>query len=205
MLRNLKTLIILTSVLFAVNALAAVGCSLNDPDRDIKRIFPQSTGYKTEFITIEERGGSVLAKEIKAKLGDTFDTVYETRDVPYAYYTVLKGKETIGYVHGVNQKGTYGGMQIILTTDLNGEIIDFYFQRISSPEAKRFRDKVFTEQFIGLTLADFANNTEKVKGMRDPSKKSKGDFLNTLRGTKKNLIIFEAFNINKTGGHYEAK
>ena len=30
-------------------AWAAVGCDLNDPDRDVARLFPESTGYKTIY------------------------------------------------------------------------------------------------------------------------------------------------------------
>ena len=96
------------SVLMPNVSIAAVGCTLNDPDRDISRIFPSATGYKTEFITLEERGGQALADRVEARLGDKLHPVYEAQDVPYAYYTVLKGKEAIGRVHGVNQKGTYG-------------------------------------------------------------------------------------------------
>ena len=173
-------------------SLAAVGCTLNDPDRDIKRIFPQSTGYKTNFITIKERGAEALKKEIEEKLGDKLGVVYETIDVPYAYYTILKGKEIIGRIHGVNQKGTYGGMQLILATDLDDEIIDFYYQKISSPEAKKFRDKSFTRQFIGLTLADFYQK-DKIDKIKDPSQKNNEDFKATLRGIKKNLILLDEF------------
>ena len=97
--------------------LGAVGCTLNDPDRDIKSIFSDSTGYKTTFITIKERGDRELLVDIEDRLGDKLDPVYESVDVPYAYYTILKRKEVIGYMHGVNQKGLYGGMQIILATD----------------------------------------------------------------------------------------
>jgi len=177
----------------ADSGFAAVGCTLNDPDRDIKRIFPESTGYKTEFITIEERGGEELAREVENQLGDKLDSVYESIDVPYAYYTVLNKKEVIGYVHGINQKGMYGGMQIILATDLEGKIIDMYFQKISSPEAGKFRDESFTEQFIGLTLVDFSNQD---KNFKDPSQDSWEDFLSTLRGIKKNLILLDKFKLN---------
>ena len=69
--RILQIGILVLSLIFQVNYVyAAVGCTLNDPDRDIKRIFPESTGYKTEFITIEEKGGEALGKEIERKLGD---------------------------------------------------------------------------------------------------------------------------------------
>ena len=36
---------------------AAVGCDLNDPDRDVARLFPESTGYKTDYVSIKDRGG----------------------------------------------------------------------------------------------------------------------------------------------------
>ena len=184
---SVLSLLSLSSVSFA-----AVGCTLNDPDRDVRRIFPESTGYKTEFITIKERGSEELKHEIEKKLEDTLDLIYETLDTPYAYYTILKGKEIIGRVHGVNQKGMYGGMQIILATDLDGVIIDFYYQKISSPEAGKFRDGSFTEQFIGLELEDFFNN-DVLSEMKDPSENSTEDFKQTLRGIKKNLILLDKF------------
>ncbi|MCX5678580.1 MAG: hypothetical protein NTY76_05665 [Candidatus Omnitrophica bacterium] len=177
-------------------AFAAVGCELNDPDRDIQKIFPQSTGYKTSYFTIQEAGGEKLKKEVEEKLKDVFDPLYESLDVPYSYYTILKGKDVIGYVHGVNQKGIYGAIQIILATDPEGKIIAFYYQKISSPEASKFRYKSFTDKFIGLTLADFYhsdNPAGKVADIKDPSEKNHGDFKATIRGTKKNLILLDTF------------
>jgi hypothetical protein len=175
---------------------AAIGCELNDPDRDIQKIFPQSTGYKTQYFTIQEAGGEKLKKEVEEKLKDIFDPLYESLDVPYSYYTVLKGKDVIGYVHGVNQKGAYGTMQIILATDPDGKIIGYYYQKISSPEASKFRDKSFADQFLGLTLADFYKSDDpegKVAAIKDPSEKSRDDFKSTIRGTKKNLILLDTF------------
>lgn len=180
-----------------------MGCTLNDPDRDIRRIFPEATGYRTEFIRIDERGGTELAAEVERKLGDTLDTIYETLDVPYAYYTVLKGREPIGRVHGVNQKGMFGGMQLILATDLDGAIVDFYYQRISSPEARVFRDRAFTSRFKGLTLADFLAHRSgagggRLGGIRDPSNRSAEDFAATLRGLTKNLILLDMFYLDRS-------
>ncbi len=184
-----KTLLVFTVMIFwAESASAAVGCSLNDPDRDIKRIFPESTGYKTTFITIKEKGGNAIKKEIEDKLQDSLEPVYESIEVPYAFYTVLKGKEAIGYIHGVNQKGKYGGMQLIMATDLKGRIINFYYQKMSSPEAGRFMDSKFTSKFNGLTLDDFMRGKLSIN---DPSANSPEDFRATLRGLKKNLILLD--------------
>lgn len=184
-------------------SLAAISCELNDPDRDTRRLFPESTGYKTHIITILERGGDSIAKRIEERLGDSFEPVYETLDVPHFYYQIFKGKEQIGWVFGVNQKGEYGALQVILATDLKGKILNFYYQRISSPDAKRFRDKGFLELFKGLTLNDFAAYDPKTGKINDPAsplsriknpiERNDIDFRATLRGLKKNLVQFNEF------------
>jgi len=175
---------------------AAVGCELNDPDRDIKRAFTEATGYRTDFLSIKEMGGEVLRADLEKKLGDKFDDVYETIDVPYAYYSVLKGTNVIGLMHGVNQKGKYGGMQLIISTGLDGKIVHFYYQKISSPEAKKFRAEDFTKQFIGLTLQDFMDSASadgKIVKIKDPTDKSSEDFKSTIRGLKKNMLLLHEF------------
>jgi len=188
-MKTFKTLLVFAVlVLFVSSAWAAVGCSLNDPDRDVKRIFPESTGYKTTFVTIKEKGGEVLKKKVEEQLKDKLEPVYENLDVPYAFYTVLKGKDPVGYIHGVNQKGKYGGMQLIMATDLNGKIVDFYYQKMSSPEAGKFMNSKFTSQFKGLTLDDFIKGNIPVN---DPSVNSPEDFRATLRGLKKNMILLD--------------
>jgi len=179
-------MIFVVLILFAQAAYAAVGCSLTDPDRDVKRIFPASTGYKTTFITIKERGGEVLKKQIEEKFQDKFEPVYESIEVPYAFYTVLKGKDAVGYIHGVNQKGKFGGMQLIVAIDLSGRIVSFYYQKMSSPEAGKFMDNKFTSKFNGLTLDDLMNGKFSIS---DPSVKSPEDFRATLRGLKKNMLL----------------
>jgi hypothetical protein len=188
MVRLFLTLFFLLN--FCAPALAAVGCSLDDPDRDVKRLFPDSTGYRTTFITLKEIGGESLQKDIETKLGDRFDPLYESLDVPYAYYAVLKGKEPVGYIHGVNQKGAFGVLQLVIAADLKGKILSFYYQKISSPESGKFRDPAFTEAFKGLSLADFQ---EKASKIADPSANSAADFKATLRGIKKDLILLNEF------------
>ena len=187
---------------YSAQTFAAVGCSLNDPDRDVKRIFPKSTGYKTKITTIKESGGEELLKELEAKLDDKFDPVFESSDVPHAFYAVLKGKEIMGYIHGVNQKGMYGGMQIFLALDTDGKILEFFYQKLSSPEAKKFKAKEFAGQFRKMTLADFYHHDDmagtacphdKVAQIANPSEDNKKDFMATLRGVKMNLILCDKF------------
>lgn len=181
---------------------AAVGCDLNDPDRDVKRLFPGSTGYKTLYVSIAKKGGDDLLKKIEARLGDRFTGLFETADVPYTMYEVTKGADLIGYIHGVNQKGTYGGIQVFLALDTAGTIRGFYFQKLTSRAAKAFRTLSFGEQFHGLSLEDFykydvVSGTEDPAGpisrIKNPDPASEKDFRAALRAAKKNLILVDEF------------
>ncbi|MGZ5514540.1 MAG: hypothetical protein ACXW2O_05490, partial [Candidatus Aminicenantales bacterium] len=177
-------------------------CDLNDPDRDVKRLFPGSTGYKTLYVSISKKGGDDLLKKIEARLGDSFTGLFETADVPYTMYQVYKGPDLIGFIHGVNQKGTYGGLQVFLALDLKGVIKGFYFQKLTAKAAKAFRDPAFGSQFVGLSLEDFykydvASGREQPPGpisrIKNPDPASEKDFRATLRATKKNLVLVDEF------------
>ena len=181
---------------------AAVGCDLNDPDRDVARLFPGSSGYKTNYVAIDQKGGPALLAQIEDRLGDKFQGLFETIDVPYTLYEVFKGKDKIGYIHGVNEKGQYGGIQVFVVLDLEGVIKNFYFQKLTSRYGKELRDPKFGEQFVGLTLKDFYNydvQTGKTSGpsgverIKNPVPEAQPDFKAALRGAKKNLILVDEF------------
>lgn len=181
---------------------AAVGCDLNDPDRDVKRLFPASTGYKTLYVSIARRGGDDLLRRIEARLGDRFTGLFETADVPYTMYEIYKGAELIGYIHGVNQKGTYGGLQVFLALDTAGVIRGFYVQKLTSKAAKEFRAPAFGAQFLGLSLEPFyrydvVRGTEDPPGpvsrIANPDPGSEKDFRAILRAVKKNLVLVDEF------------
>jgi hypothetical protein len=184
------------------SVLAAVGCDLNDPDRDVKRLFPESTGYKTLYVSIAKKGGEPLLQEIESRLGDQFKGLYENIDVPYTMYQIFKGPKLIGYIHGVNQKGHYGGIQVFLSLDTLGTIKAFYIQKLTSKGAMDFRDESFGRQFVGLNLRDFdrydvVSGKEvppgKISRIKNPAPDSADDFSAMLRATKKNLILVDEF------------
>ena len=181
-------------------AWGAVGCDLNDPDRDVARLFPESTGYKTTYTSIDRRGGEALLGKIETRLGDRFRGIYETIDVPYTIYEIFAAKKKIGYIHGVNQKGQFGGIQVFLSLDLEGKIMAFYIQKMTSKYAGKLRDAKFGRQFIGLTLKDFylydvvsGKASGKVESINNPAPEAEADFRAALRATKKNLILMDEF------------
>ncbi len=196
----MKHAIIMVLLLFTGMLWSAVGCDLNDPDRDVRRLFPGSTGYKTTYRSLQREGGTSLLNGIEKKLGDKFSGMYETIDVPYSLYEVFSGKNRIGWIHGVNQKGRYGGIQVFLVLDTKGVITDLYFQKLSSKNARLYKDKAFTRQFVGLSLNDFmqmnivsGKGQGKAANIKDPTAGKDTDFLAILRGVKKNLVLMEHF------------
>ncbi|MFH0887298.1 MAG: hypothetical protein V1843_03940 [bacterium] len=189
-------------LLFSSHILGAVGCDLNDPDRDVKRFFPQMSNYRTDYFSVKKLGGDVLYSDIQQRFGDKFKGRYETIDVPYTVYTIYQGKKIIGYIHGVNQKGKYGGLQVFLALDPRGIIIDQYFQKMTASYAGKFRDRSFGVQFRGLGLKDFLRYnvvTDKappgstLSRIKNPVNDGAEDFSATMRGIKKNLILMDVF------------
>ncbi|MFZ3045759.1 MAG: hypothetical protein WA151_07575 [Desulfatirhabdiaceae bacterium] len=181
---------------------AAVGCDLNDPDRDVARLFPGSSGYKTVYVSIDKKGGEPLLKEIEARLGDKFQGLFETADVPYTIYEIYRDVEKIGYIHGVNQKGQFGGIQVFLTLDLSGVVKNLYFQKLTSKAATALRSPEFGRQFEGLSLTDFyaydvasgkVVGSSPVSQIKNPAPEADIDFRAAMRATKKNLILMDEF------------
>lgn len=183
-------------------ARAAVGCDLNDPDRDVRRLFPGSTGYRTEYVSVADKGGRAMLDRIEARLGDKFKGLFENIDVPYTMYTILKGSEVVGYIHGVNQKGHFGGIQVFLALDRTGVVKSFYVQRFTGSSGKAFRSGEFGRQFLGLSLPDFdaydpAAGREtppgRISRITNPVPEAEDDFRAILRAVKKNLILADEF------------
>ena len=84
------------------------GSSLNQPD--IRQSIP----------LLHRRAEKSSLTRIEARLGDKFHGIYETIDVPYTIYEIFTNKKKIGYIHGVNQKGQFGGIQVFQSLTSKG-------------------------------------------------------------------------------------
>lgn len=193
-------LALLLSVFAASSALAAVGCDLNNPDRDVPRLFPESTSFKTVYVSIQKLGGPSLLKKIESRLGAQNVALYAPIDVPYTLYEIYKDKKKVGYIHGVNQKGQFGGIQVFIAQDLSGKVKTFYLQKITGASASKFREAKFARKFEGVTLKDFdhydpvrGKGTGKIAEVPNPSPDLETDYYGILRGLKKNLVLMDEF------------
>jgi hypothetical protein len=197
---GIPALFLLLLLTGASAAWGAVGCDLNDPDRDVARLFPESTGYKTSYVSILHKGGEPLLARVEKRLGDKFHGIYETIDVPYTIYEIYSQKKKVGYIHGVNQKGQFGGIQVFVALDLEGRIKAFYIQKMTSRYAGKLREAQFGRQFLGLTLKDFeaydvvsGKASGKVEAIKNPAPEAESDFKAALRAVKKNLVLMDEF------------
>jgi hypothetical protein len=197
--KHLLVLAILCLFVLAVPLSAAVSCELNDPVNDVARLFPESTSYKTTYFSFATRGGEPVLRKIEGRLGG-FGALYAPLDVPYTLYEIYQGTEKVGYVHGVNQKGQFGVLEVFVSLDMDGRIKAFYIQRIAGQWGKKFTASKFGRQFVGLTLKDFerydvvsAKGSGKVAAILNPAPEAVTDFFGLLRAVNKNLILMDEF------------
>lgn len=190
------------------SARAAIGCTLNNPAQDLKYLFPEVTSFREEVRDFPRLSdGKNLYAALKERLGTDLDPVYEAFDTPYTIYTVFKGADVIGIVHGVNVPGRGGVIQVFLSVDPGtGEIRTFFFQRLESKAARLLKDRKFRDGFAGLSLADFYKHDyflaaepgsdadrlgKLVPAVKDPDQDS--DVKASVRGVRKNLILLDFF------------
>jgi hypothetical protein len=190
-------------LLFFVSALpaqAAVGCGLNDPERDVPRLFKESTSYKEIDFFLTRGGDDSLKRRIESRLENKYIALYAPIDTPYTVYEIYRDKKKVGYIHGVNQKGQFGSIQIFIAQDLTGRIKTFYIQKITGKSAGKFRDSQFYGKFVGLSVRDFdtydpinGKGSGKIAGIANPAPEMETDFFGVLRGLKKNLVFMDEF------------
>lgn len=204
-----KLLIFVCVLLFvcihSATAIGAVGCDLNNPDGDVPRLFPGSTSYKVSYASLGQGGDNqTYARVVKKLGGPEYTSLYAPLDVSYSIYEIYNGSKKIGYIHGVNQKGHFGGIQVFVVQDMNGIIKRFYIQKISGQSANKLRDSKFGDQFVGLSLKDLdtfdpitGKGTGKFASIRNPAPDMETDFYGVLRGVKKNLVLMDEFVFSK--------
>jgi hypothetical protein len=174
---------VLVCAVAPVASFAATGCDLNNPDRDVPRIFPGSTRYVAKY----RSPTPMELAAIVAQLDERFRAIY-------------RGDEKVGYIHGVNQKGQFGGLQVFVALDLAGTIRSFYIQKMVGRSVAKFRDGQFGKAFIGISLKDFqkydpvaGKGSGPLAAIANPAPDMETDFYGVLRALKKNLVLMDVF------------
>lgn len=198
-LKHLCCALFLVCFVVVIPLFAAVSCELNHPASDVPRLFPDSTSYITSYFSFSTRGGEPLLRKVEERLGG-HTALYAPLKVPYTLYEIYKGDKKVGYIHGVNQKGQFGVLEVFVSLDKDGMIKAFYIQRMAGQWAKKFTSTKFGRQFVGLTLKDFeqydpvsGKGSGKVASIVNPAPEAVTDFFGLLRAVKKNLVLMDEF------------
>ncbi len=134
-------------------AKAAVGCSLRNPDEDIRSFFPAMTDYVVHSVSFRNQGVDPTA--LGRHIQDELDGLYETDDVPYSLYEVRGASSILGYVFGTNQRGRYSNLQVIAVTNADGDLTTVYLQTLRSPAFQSFQSAAFLEPLVRQDLNSF--------------------------------------------------
>ncbi len=197
-------------VLLAVPAVhGAIGCTLSNPARDLRALYPSMTSYRED---VKEMGRLPRGREayelLRGRVGGDLDPVYEAFETPYTLYSVFQADTRLGYVHGVNVPGRGGVLQIFLAVNPETAATErMFYQRLESPGGALLRNPATLSQFAGLSLADFykhdyfaaadpGNGADKVGRLVPPAnlpEAAQPDWAATLRGVRKNLILLDLF------------
>lgn len=147
-------LVVGAASLVSAPAWAAVGCQLNDPQRDIQRLFPEMKWFVTQQITFQLQGPAAYAA-LGERLGDALDPLWETADVPYSRYDVYGEAGLVGWVIGANQRGTYSNIQLHVALNADGGTRSVYLQSIRSPAYAKFQSPDLLAALAKVPLATY--------------------------------------------------
>lgn len=183
-----KMILILTLVLviyFPLSTFAAV-CVFRFPDRDLYKLYPKATNYKSVLKTID--------KDAKGKIEAILGQPLDPDETELTFYEVYKGKQPIGMIHPHAERGEYGTIEVVWAFTLDGKIIDFTIQRDREKKGKELNGPEFRKQFVGKDI-DFPFvlentreiNTKSLKPVQDADIGSSA----IAYGAKKTLAFYK--------------
>lgn len=129
-------------------ALRADVCVWRDPERTMRRIFPQARDYKT--VTHKMTPARIAA--IEAALGAPLESS-ERREFDVYEITGADGSRA-GTVLALAGKGEYGAIEVVIGVDGSGRIAGTYIQRSRERTTKALQSPDFLAQFAGKTKGD---------------------------------------------------
>lgn len=153
-------------------------CVWRNPERTMKKLFPDAEGYLTVEADISEE----QRKEIESRMG--FELLPGQQD-RFLYFTMTDedGAE-IGTVIAASQKGQYGAIEFIFGLDTKMVIRDLYVQRARERD-RNFKKREFLDLFVGRTLSEVDELPLLYTGEETPGTKA------VIQGLQKELISYD--------------
>ena len=131
------------AIYFPLSSFAAV-CVFRFPDRDVYKLYPKATNYKSVIKKID--------KDAKEKCEVFLGKPLDSDETELTFYEIYKGKELIGMIHPHAERGEYGTIEVVWAFTLDGKIMDFVIQRDREKKGKELNGPEFRKQFSGKNI-----------------------------------------------------
>ena len=141
--REMILIALVLAIYFPLSAFAAV-CVFRFPDRDVYKLYPKATNYKSVLKTID--------KDAKPKIEALLGRPLDPDETELTFYEIYKGKELIGMIHPHAERGEYGTIEVVWAFTPDGKIIDFTIQRDREKKGKELNGPEFRKQFAGKDI-----------------------------------------------------
>ena len=152
--------LLLVTLLLAGSTAQAEVCVWRNPERTMKKIFPEAGDYKTITLSINDQKRELIEQQLGQKL-----TSGERKE--WIYYKITDKKAGIlGYIVADAEKGEYGAIELVMGITPGGQIEGIYVQR-SRERDKEFKSKEFLGQFVGKSIKDHIQIGDDIKGNKE--------------------------------------
>ncbi len=135
--------ILLLLMLFSEHIDAVAYCSLRDPVAQIKQLYPD----KTNQLSIVKMVDDNIRAQVQLALPR--NDLHFSELGRHTLYIVMKGKQSLGYVHVRSEQSDWGLVEVAWAIDKELRISNFVFQRCRSPKKKVAEQQRFKDIFIG--------------------------------------------------------
>ncbi|MEO0113823.1 MAG: hypothetical protein ABIK80_07710 [candidate division WOR-3 bacterium] len=154
-------------------------CIWRNPDKDIKKIFPKATGYKSIIRRYDKKEKEKIKKFINKEL--------DPDETEFTFYQIFLGKKRIGTVLTHTEKGQYGAIEVVIGLDTLNRVQKVLIQRDREIKSKELRSENFLNQFTGKSFQDTIEINKTIKPIKGAEKASKA----IAFSVKKMLIVYQ--------------
>lgn len=141
----LRTLFVASAIMICSDAIAQANCALRNPDRQIYKIFPDASSYRTIVARVDDKKKDAIEVIVGSPLART--------DLgKHTIYVVLRGSVPIGFVHARMEIGTRGSIELVWALDLDLNIKAFSVQVSRERNTKAIQSDEFKKKLVGRNL-----------------------------------------------------
>ncbi|MBT3426667.1 MAG: hypothetical protein HOL98_05355 [Gammaproteobacteria bacterium] len=184
--------IILSFVLFmpVQNSFAVAFCSLRDPLLHIKELYPSYSNFYASVVDVNIIEATMSLNQYKLPF-----FLHPKEVGKHTVYFIEDESGRIGIVHPRSEFGKWGVIEIVWSLSLEGEILDYRFQRCRDPACKDALSGPVKELFKGISLGNLSRlfNVEGNIAAATAEGLNQDMFETMVKSATKTLILTNSF------------